>query len=100
WQQGRRVLLIDGDLRAARLHLALGSALSPGLSEYLMGEADEFGIMQRGAVENLFFVPAGRSTSNPAELIANGRLKILLSRVEPLFDWIIVDSSAAVPVSE
>jgi capsular exopolysaccharide synthesis family protein len=100
WQQGRRVLLVDGDLRAARLHLALGSSLAPGLSEYLLGEADEFGIMQRGAMENLFFIPAGRSTSNPAELVANGRLKILLSRAESLFDWIIVDSPPAVPVSD
>lgn len=100
WQQGRRVLLIDGDLRASRLHLALGSLLTPGLSEYLQGEVDEFGIMQRGAMENLFFIPAGRSTSNPAELVANGRLEILLSRAESLFDWIIVDSPPAVPVSD
>jgi protein-tyrosine kinase len=99
-QQGRRVLLIDADLRAARLHLALGTALSPGLAEYLRGEADEFGIMQRGAMENLFFIPAGRSTSNPAELVANGRLPVLLSRVESLFDWIVIDSPPAVPVSD
>jgi protein-tyrosine kinase len=100
WQHGRRVLLIDGDLRASRLHLALGCGLTTGLSEYLLGEVDEFGIMQRGAMENLFFIPAGRSTSNPAELIANGRLKILLSRVESLFDWIIVDSPPVIPVSD
>ena len=99
-QQGRRVLLIDADLRAARLHLALGTALTPGLSEYLLGEVDEFGIMQRGAMENLFFVPAGRSTSNPAELVANGRLKVLLGRVESLFDWIVIDSPPAVLVSD
>jgi protein-tyrosine kinase len=99
-QQGRRVLLIDADLRAARLHLAFGTALMPGLSEYLLGEADEFEIMQRGAMENLFFIPAGRSTLNPAELVANGRLKVLLSRVESLFDWIVIDSPPAVPVSD
>ena len=99
-QHGRRVLLIDGDLRAARLHLALGTALTPGLAEYLLGEVDEFGIMQRGAMENLFFIPAGRSTSNPAELVANGRLKLLLNRVESLFDWILIDSPPAVPVSD
>lgn len=99
-QHGRRVLLIDGDLRAARLHLALGTALTPGLAEYLLGEVDELGIMQRGAMENLFFIPAGRPTSNPAELIANGRLKLLLSRVESLFDWIVIDSPPAVPVSD
>jgi len=99
-QHGRRVLLIDADLRAARLHLALGTALAPGLSEYLLGEVDEFGIMRRGAMENLFFIPAGRSTSNPAELVAHGRLKGLLNHVESLFDWIVIDSPPAIPVSD
>ncbi|HEV2716720.1 MAG TPA: hypothetical protein VGU64_15770, partial [Terriglobales bacterium] len=47
-QQGRRALLIDGDLRGPRLHQVLGTASSPGLSEYLLGEADEFGAIQRG----------------------------------------------------
>ena len=99
-QHGRRALLIDGDLRAARLHAALGTSATPGLAEYLLGEADEFGIMQRGAMDNLFFIPSGRSVTNPAELVANGRLKFLLNRVEPLFDWIIIDSPPAVPVSD
>jgi protein-tyrosine kinase len=99
-QHGRRVLLIDGDLRAARLHIALGTVSTPGLSEYLLSEVDEFGILQHGAMENLFFIPAGRSTSNPAELVANGRFEILLRRVEGLFDWIVIDSPAAVPVPD
>jgi protein-tyrosine kinase len=99
-QHGRRALLIDADLRAARLHSALGTSASPGLAEYLLGEADEFVTMQRGAMENLFFIPSGRKVSNPAELVANGRLKFLLNRVEPLFDWIIIDSPPAVPVSD
>src|SRR5207249_5102202 len=87
-QHGRRALLIDADLRGARLHNVLGTSATPGLAEYLLAENDEFGIMQRGAMENLFFIPSGRSVSNPAELVANGRLKILLNRVEALFDWI------------
>src|SRR5947209_6152066 len=99
-QHGRRALLLDADLRAARLHSALGTAAIPGMAEYLLGEADEFGIMQRGPMENLFFIPSGRSVSNPAELVANGRLKFLLTRVEPLFDWIIIDSPPTVPVSD
>jgi capsular exopolysaccharide synthesis family protein len=99
-QHGRRALLIDADLRGARLHMALGVRPTPGLSEYLLGESDEFGVMQRGPMENLFFIPSGRTVSNPAELVANGRLKFLLNRVEPLFDWIIIDSPPAVPVSD
>jgi len=99
-QHGRRALLIDADLRGARLHQLLGTSATPGLAEYLLGENDEFGIMQRGGMENLFFIPAGNYSSNPAELLANGRLRTLLNRLEPIFDWIIVDSAPAVPVAD
>jgi protein-tyrosine kinase len=99
-QHGRRALLIDADLRGARLHLALGTSATPGLSEYLQGEAEELAIVQRGPMENLFFIPSGRISPNPAELIANHRLKFLLSRMEPIFDWIIIDSPPVAPVSD
>jgi capsular exopolysaccharide synthesis family protein len=99
-QHGRRVLLIDGDLRGSRMHHTLGTSSAPGLSDYLMGESDEFAAIQRSPMENLFFIPAGRQVTSPAELVANGRLKFLLNRVESLFDWIIVDSPPAVPVSD
>lgn len=99
-QHGRRALLIDADLRAPRLHLMLGTKSDPGLSDYLLGKTDEFSIIQRGALENLFFIPSGTGAPNPAELIGNGRLKMLLQRVEALFDWIIIDSPPAVPVSD
>ena len=99
-QHGRRVLLIDADLRGPRLHLMLGTTASPGLSDYLKGRSDEFSIMQRGPLENLFLIPSGGEISNPAELVGNGRLKVLLQRVEALFDWIVVDSPPAVPVSD
>ena len=99
-QHGRRVLLIDADLRVPSLHSVLGTASVPGLGDYLSGSTDEFGAMQRGPLENLFFIPGGRSTLQPAELIGNGRFKMLMQRVEPLFDWIIVDSPPAVPVSD
>jgi protein-tyrosine kinase len=99
-QHGRRVLLIDADLRAPRLHLMLGTTPSPGLSDYLEGTSDEFASMQRGPTDNLFFIPSGNQISDAAELVANGKLKNLLQRVEPLFDWIIIDSPPAVPVSD
>jgi len=99
-QHGRRVLLIDADLRGPRLHLMLGAEPGPGLSDYLQGKNDEFSIIQRGPMENLFFMPSGTGIEDPAELVGNGRLKILLQRLEPLFDWIIVDSPPAIPVSD
>jgi capsular exopolysaccharide synthesis family protein len=99
-QHGRRALLIDADLRGPRLHQMLGTSSSPGLSDYLQGQNDEFSIMQRGPLENLFFIPSGNAIKDPSELIGNGRLQQLLQRLEPLFDWIIVDSPPAVPVSD
>lgn len=99
-QHGRRVLLIDADLRSPRLHLMLGTASSPGLSDYLQGSSDEFSIMQRGPVDNLFFIPSGHHISNAPELVSNGKLNTLMQRVEALFDWIIIDSPPAVPVSD
>ncbi|HUM04201.1 MAG TPA: CpsD/CapB family tyrosine-protein kinase [Terriglobales bacterium] len=99
-QQGRRALVIDADLRSPGMHRHLGASQTPGLSDYLMGECDEFAIMQRGPMENMFFVPAGRVVSGAPELLANGRLKLFLQRVEPLFDWIILDTPPVVPVAD
>ena len=99
-QHGRRALLIDADLRGPRLHQMLGTPQGPGLSEYLLGNADEASVMQRGPIEGLFFIPSGQSIEDPAELVASGKLKALLQRVEPIFDWIIIDSPPAIPVSD
>jgi|SRR5215469_9349393 len=99
-QQGRRVLMIDADLRNPQMHELLGAEAGPGLSEYLSGELDEFSIIQRGTMENLFLIPAGGRRDNPAELVSNGRMRFLLNRLDPLFDWIVVDSPPAALVSD
>lgn len=96
-QAGCRVLLIDGDLRNPKLHLAFRTTAEPGFSDYLLQEAEEFGIMQRGRADGLFLIPAGRSVHGQTELVANGRFESLIDQVKSLFDWIIVDSPAAVP---
>jgi capsular exopolysaccharide synthesis family protein len=99
-QHGRRVLLIDADLRASRLHVPLGAPSSPGLSDFLCGEADEYSIIQADAQNNLFFIPAGRPVSNPAELLSSVRLKEFLARLGPVFDWVILDAPPVLPVSD
>jgi capsular exopolysaccharide synthesis family protein len=99
-QHGRRVLVIDADLRNPGMHRHFGAPPSPGLTEYLQGEVDEFAGLQRGPMENLFFMPAGRIAGSAPELLSNGRLKLFLQRVEPLFDWVIMDTSPVIPVSD
>src|SRR5258708_2830370 len=99
-QYGRRALLIDADLRASTLHIPMGTRSWPGLADYLRGEADEFSIIQANPQNNLFFIPAGRSVSNPAELLSNIQLKGLLDRLAPIFDWVILDAPPVLPVSD
>jgi capsular exopolysaccharide synthesis family protein len=99
-QHGRRALVIDADLRNPGMHRHLGASQTPGLAEYLLGECDEFAALQRGPMENLFFMPAGRVVGSAPELLANGRLKLLMQRLEPLFDWIVIDTSPVIPVSD
>jgi protein-tyrosine kinase len=99
-QPERRVLLIDADLRAPQLHVALGAPSSPGLTDYLRGNVNEYGAIQRGTQENLFLMPAGGAVSNPSELLLSERMKQLLDLVTPVFDWIIIDSPPALPVHD
>jgi capsular exopolysaccharide synthesis family protein len=99
-QQNCRVLLIDADLRRPDLHTGFGAPNSPGLAEYLKGEATEVTVIQKGLPENLCFIPGGNKPENPAELLANGRLKSLLETIGPVFDWVILDSPPTLPVSD
>lgn len=99
-QPNCRALLIDADLRRSRLHLMMGATGTPGLSDYLQGKANEQAIIQFGAKDNLCFIPGGTGVNNPSELLSNGRLKSLLKRIVPLFDWVIVDSPPYVPLSD
>jgi capsular exopolysaccharide synthesis family protein len=99
-QTDRRVLIIDADLRCARLHAVLGAPASPGLTDYLRGDADETQVIQRGPGGNLCFIPGGKEVANPSELLLNGRLKGLLDRVGPAFDWVIFDSPPCVSVAD
>ena len=99
-QHGRRVLLIDADLRGPRLHLMLGTSASPGLSDYLQGRAMNSRSCNAVQWRTCSSSPAASTSPIPRNWLSNGRLKILLQRVEPLFDWIIIDSPPAVPVSD
>lgn len=100
-QPDRRALIIDADLRRARLHVPLGAPAAPGLTDYLRGEADEMSIIQHGLEgSSLCFIPGGNEVTNPSELLSNGRLKKLLDRLAPVFDWVLLDSPPCVPVAD
>jgi capsular exopolysaccharide synthesis family protein len=70
------------------------------LTDYLLGDADEATVIQHGHEGNLCFIPGGKEVANPSELLLNGRLKTLLERVTPIFDWVILDSPPLLPVAD
>jgi capsular exopolysaccharide synthesis family protein len=106
------VLLIDGDLRNPSLHAILGAPDIPGLTEYLMGNAEPSDIMQRNqnppfiddgqmrSIPNLTFIPAGASGDNSSELVANHRIEELIAILSPHFDWILIDSPPVLAVAD
>lgn len=99
-QPDRRVLMIDADLRCARLHVPLGAPSTPGLADYLVGDVDEMQVIQSGQEANLCLIPGGKQVNNPSELLSNGRFKRLLDRVMPVFDWVIIDSPPCLPIAD
>ena len=99
-QPDRRVLLIDADLRAPLLHVTLGAPTSPGLTDYLRGEANEYDVIQHSSEVNLCFIPCGHPVSNPSELLSGDRMKKLLDLVTPVFDWVILDSPPSLAIHD
>ena len=107
-----KVLLIDGDMRRYTLHQILGCESHPGLADYLAGKASVMEVMQRpeplqsaaaGAIPilpNLSFIAGGNGGDKAADLSGSPRFGELIRLLAPYFDWIIVDSSPVLPVSD
>lgn len=109
--KGGRVLLIDGDMRRSSLHTVLGCPREPGLTEYLSGQALIEQVMQRPranadgpglpkGLASLTFIPAGGDADNAADLSGSPRFGELIQAVQPMFDWILIDSSPVTLVSD
>jgi len=99
-QADRRVLMIDADLRASRLHLTLGAENEPGLSDYLSGDKELTQIIQLGEADNFCFIPGGRYVENPSELLHSDKMRALMDRMGQLFDWVLLDSPPAIAVHD
>lgn len=108
-----KVLLIDGDMRRYTMHQLLGCESQPGLADYLAGKAGLVEIMQRAeempspadpkqhpTLPNLTFIAGGNGGDRAADLSGSPRFGDLIRQASPYFDWIIVDSSPVLPVSD
>lgn len=88
---GKRVLLIDGDLRNPSMHRVVGVENERGMSNLLSGSADLATVVQPTDQDNLFFVPCGPLPPNPAELWGGDRLHQFLAETRNNFDHVVFD---------
>ena len=99
---GRRVLLIDTDLRRPRLGAYFGYGRVPGLSNLLTGSATLENVLRKRLLPEgeLHIIPAGQLPPNPSELLSSARFVELLKRLERDYDHVILDSAPVLPVSD
>ncbi len=100
-QAGKKVILIDADMRKGRQYAIFGVSPRPGLSNYLSGidanenESDEdiANYIQKTEVENLLLISAGNIPPNPSELLVSARMINLLDKLKEVCDIIIIDGT-------
>lgn len=86
------VLIADFDLRRPTLHNLLQVDRSPGISDYLLGEAPLEKTIKRISGSNLFFMPAGKAVKNPLELLNLREVKTLMEELHSIFNWTFFDT--------
>ena len=96
-QSGKKVLLIDADLRKPRLHKIFGIEPEDGLSSYLAGWTKSATLIHT-TVENLALLPAGTIPPNPSELLGSEGMRELIDNMSEHVDFIICDSPPLQPV--
>jgi polysaccharide biosynthesis transport protein len=97
---GKRVLLIDADLRRPRVHRLLGLGSATGLTSVIAEEAKLTEAIQSTEVENLSALVCGPRPSNPSELLTSPRFPELLEHLRQQFDFVIVDTPPMLAVTD
>ncbi len=98
-QAGKRVVLIDADMRKGRLYTIFKVQPRPGLSNYLSKYSDESNHLDLNdyvvptEVENLYIMPAGNVPPNPSELLVTRQMRNLLDELKRKVDLIIIDGT-------
>lgn len=88
---GRKVILIDADMRSPSLHGIFGVANAKGLSNFLTGSDDVESMIHRGLADGISLMTAGPSPPNAAELLIGDRVRKLTEALLGQFDHIILD---------
>lgn len=89
---GKKVLLIDGDMRQGHLHKFLGLSKENGLSDLISKELTVEQALHATPIEGLTLMPTGNLPPNPAELLFHHRFADSMDVLIPRYDHIIIDS--------
>jgi len=99
-QVGNKVLLMDCDLRRAKIHRALNMRRVPGLAEVIMGQAPLDEAVRPTTIENLAVLPSGEVPPNPSELLGSKKFEKILAQLKGKYDRIVMDAPPVLAVTD
>ena len=99
-EMGKKVLVIDTDMRRPRLHRLLKSTATPGLSNLLLNIATYDESVFATNFQNLDVIFAGDISPNPTELLSSGKMKEIIDEMSKHYEYIFVDTPAIAPVAD
>ncbi len=100
-QSGKRIILVDADLRRPRLHKMLGlAAADGGLASVIAGQTSLADAVQQTTVPGLNVLPCGPLPPNPAELLTSPRFQDLLDELRGQYDFVLVDTPPLLAVTD
>jgi polysaccharide biosynthesis transport protein len=99
-QSGKKVLLLDADLRTPSIHKLFGLSPKEGLSSVIVQNLEPKEVIQELSIPGLSILPSGPIPPNPAELLTSPRFKEFLNYLREQFDFVIIDSPPLLAVTD
>ncbi|GGI46111.1 tyrosine-protein kinase YwqD [Paenibacillus marchantiophytorum] len=99
-QIGKKVLLLDADLRNPSIHMVFNKENTVGLTTYLGSETSMEESIQDSFIENLWIMTSGAGRQNPSELLASKRMAALLTDFKAGYDLVIVDTPSVLTLTD
>jgi capsular exopolysaccharide synthesis family protein len=97
---GKRVALLDADLRKPKVAEYLSIEGGAGLTDVLIGRAKVNDVMLPWGGRSLYVLPAGKIPPNPSELLGSQQMTLLLEMLERDFDVVLCDAPPLLPVTD
>lgn len=99
-QAGRRVIVVDGDLRKPSLHRIFKVSNSIGLTNVLTGDIPLNDAIQNGMIDGVHVLSSGPRSSNPAELLGLPVMHDIVAQLSEQFDYVLIDSPSLQTVAD